>query len=83
MKKERAAQKERREATEKELFGVQTHIFMSHTVLIDLGFVLERKGFLLALGWHHTGCPGQFKWEGHSTMFPDLKEVWSLGKTDV
>lgn len=51
--------------------------------LIDLGCTLERKGFLLALAWHHTGCPGQFKWEGHSTMFPDLEEVQSLGKTDV
>lgn len=43
MKKERAAQKERREATEKELFGVQTHIFMSHTVLDRLGVRIGKE----------------------------------------
>lgn len=47
-----------------ELFSVKP-IYLCLTLrLIDLGFILERKGFMLALGWHHTGCPGQFKWEG-------------------
>lgn len=51
--------------------------------VIDLGFILKRKRFILTLGWHHTRCPEQYKCEGHSAMLSGLKEGQSLEKTDM
>lgn len=72
------------ETLDEELFGVKSCAYVPPILpLIDLGFKLERKRFILALDWCHTRCPGHYKCEGHLTMFSDLKEAQSLGKTEV